>query len=458
LSKTLQIIEKDMRGNSEKNKQQSFLYQGLSEQLNPRHPLYKLEALMPWDYFEKEFKEKYIDFGRPGLPIRLMASLLILKQMYNLSDESVVARWTENPYWQYFSGEGQFRWDLPCDPTELVKFRKRIGPEGAEKIFEVSIKMHGKDAEEKEVIADTTCHEKNVTFPTDTKLHLSIVRFCWRTAEAEGVKLRQSYRFVIPKLLWQSRYRNRKNRKHEAAGAARKIKARAGRLLRDLERKLGPEQKARLKEELLKCHKILGQQKNDKGKIYSFHEPGVSCIAKGKQHKKYEFGSKASILITKNSGIIVGAKNFQGNPYDGKTLEPTLGQYKKFFLKMPDVVLVDEGYRLRKMIEGTKVVRIHRRENTGYSKWQFRQRFRRRASIEPVIGHLKTDYRLDRNYLKGAAGDDFNLYMASAARNFKMLLAKLLILLKLFFKKFRSFFEIFDMSFLNFAHTRLFQG
>jgi IS5 family transposase len=125
---------------------------------------------------------------------------------------------------------------------------------------------------------------------------------------------------------------------------------------------------------------------------------------------------------------------------------------------MPDVVLVDEGYRLRKMIEGTKVVRIHRRENTGYSKWQFRQRFRRRASIEPVIGHLKTDYRLDRNYLKGAAGDDFNLYMASAARNFKMLLAKLLILLKLLFKKFRSFFRNFRYVLFKFCPYKTFSG
>lgn len=426
-----------MRGNSKKQLQQSFLYQGLSEQLNPDHPLYKLANVVPWGYFEKEFADKYIDFGRPGKPIRLMVSLLLLKQMYNQSDESVVVRWMENPYWQYFSGEEQFQWNFPCDPTELVKFRNRIGSEGVEKIFEVSVKMHGKDAEEDEVIADTTCQEKNITYPTDTKLHLSIIRFCWKVHKSENLLPRQSYKRTIPKLLWKCRYRNSVKRHKEARSAEKKIKIRAGRLLRELERKLSKKSKKKYLEKLELAHKILHQKKNDKNKIYSFHEPDVSCIAKGKHHKKYEFGSKVSILLTKNSGIIVGAKNFQGNPYDGKTLVEALAQYNKIFGQYPKSILLDEGYRNKIKLMNVNFLRVHRQVPEGYSKYQWRIKFKRRASIEPVIGHLKSDYRMMRNYLKGTQGDEINLLLSAAAFNLKKLMRKLLFWLKFNLNQFR---------------------
>tara|TARA_B100000614_G_C14510531_1_gene478350 strand:- start:26 stop:1324 length:1299 start_codon:yes stop_codon:yes gene_type:complete len=432
-----------MRGNSKKQQQQSFLYQGLSEQLNPTHPLYKLASKIPWDYFESEFADKYINFGRPGKPIRLMVSLLLLKQMYNQSDEAVVERWMENPYWQYFSGEEQFQWNFPCDPTELVKFRQRLGSEGVEKIFEVTVLLHGKDAEEKEVIADTTCQEKNVAFPTDTNLHLSIIKFCWKTLDKENLKTRQSYKRIIPKLLWQSRYRNTVKRRKEAISAERKLKVRAGRLLRELERNLSEEIMPRYAKTLETARKILKQKKNDKNKIYSFHAPEVSCIAKGKRHKKYEFGSKVSILMTKNSGIIVGAKNFQGNPYDGKTLPDALSQYNKIFGKYPKAVLLDEGYRNPLHLEGVEFLRVHQKAPKGYSKYRWRSRFKRRAAIEPVIGHLKSDYRMMRNYLKGTEGDEINLLLSSAAFNLRKLMQKLLFWVKFYL------LNIYNFSFKN---------
>ncbi len=208
-------------------------------------------------------------------------------------------------------------------------------------------------------------------------------------------------------------------RKKEGESAARKLKTRAGRLLRDIERKLSAEALEKYREKIDLCHAILEQKVNDKNKIYSLHEPEVSCIAKGKEHKKYEFGSKVNILISKNSGVIVAAENFQGNPYDGNTLEKTLKQYYEIFNKQPKAVLVDDGFSGRKRIGETEILRVHKQRKQGYSKWQWKQRFRRRASVEAVIGHLKNDCRMARNYLKGVLGDEMNLLLSSAAYNFR---------------------------------------
>ncbi len=148
-----------MKGKGPDKGQLSLFQQRLKEQLNPKHPLYRLAEAIPWEYFEKEFEKLYSDKGRPAKPIRLMVGLLILKQLRNLSDERVVEEWVENPYFQFFCGEVFFRWEFPCDPSDLVYFRKRIGKEGVKKILEVSIKLHGKKAKEKEVLVDTTVQE-----------------------------------------------------------------------------------------------------------------------------------------------------------------------------------------------------------------------------------------------------------------------------------------------------------
>ena len=411
-----------MNNLSSKSRQNSFLYQGLEETLNPRHPLYQLSKNIPWNIFEQELSKYYVNFGRPGKSIRLMTSLLILKQLYDLSDEELVWRWLENPYWQHFPGEIEFQWNFPCDSSELTVFRKRIGKNGVEKIFEVSVQLHGKKAMESEVIADTTAHEKNITYPTDTKLHLKVIKWLWKTSESEGIKLRQSYKRTVPKLMWQARYVRTPRRFKEGRKAVRKLKTIAGRLLRDATRKMDKKQLDIHSKTLGICQKILDQKRKDKNKIYSFHEPDVACIAKGKEHRKYEFGSKASILLTKNSNIIVGALNFNGNPYDGKTLESALTQYGQLYGKSPIKVIVDEGYRGKQKIGETEILRVHQKRKISYSRRSWRKRFRRRAAVEPVIGHLKQDHRLGRNYLKGIIGDEINLLMACAAFNFKKLI------------------------------------
>jgi transposase, IS5 family len=149
---------------------------------------------------------------------------------------------------------------------------------------------------------------------------------------------------------------------------------------------------------------------NDNNKVYSLHEPQVYCIAKGKENKKYEFGSKASIAVPKNSGIIVGALKFRENVYDGNNLLSTLSQVESLTNARPSFAICDRGYRGISEANGKKILILSRpkKDANPYEKRKARHRFRRRAAIEPVIGHLKSDYGLARNYLKGHIGDPVN--------------------------------------------------
>ena len=417
-----------MKGKSPDPSQLSLLPQRLEDLVNPRHPLYKLSKKMPWAEIDKHFSDLYHHSGRPAKPVRLMVSLLILKQLYNLSDESIVERWVENPYYQFFSGETLFQWEFPCHPTDLVYFRKRIGEEGMEKILKVSIDLHGRKANEAEVLVDTTVQEKNITFPTDTKLYKRVIEHCVGIAGKEGITLRQSYKRTTKKLMLAQRFRNHPKNRKKALAAQRKLKTIAGRLVRELERKIPAASLLTYAQDIEIYQRILGQEKNSKNKIYSIHEPQVYCMSKGKDHKKYEFGSKASIVMTKNSGIIVGAVSFPKNIYDGHTLPEALKQNEELVGRRAKVAICDRGYRGKRMVDGTRIEIPKKplKRASAYEKRKARRRFRRRAGIEPVIGHLKSDFRLLRNYLKGSMGDSINLMLAAAAYNFKKLMRQLL--------------------------------
>jgi len=408
-----------MKSNSPNQSQSTFLYQGLKEILNPKEPLYQLSDKMPWGEMEKEFEKYYVNFGRSAKPIRLMVSLLLLKQIYNLGDETVVESWVQNPYWQYFSGYTMFQWKFPIEPTDLVHFRKRIGKKGIEKIFKISIDLHGKKSKENEVVIDTTVQEKNITYPTDVKLHKKIIDKCVKIALEEDVELRQSYRRISKQLVIDQRGNRSKKGKTKARKSAKKLKTIAGRLTRELRRKLTKELLQRYEEEIKLFEKVLSQQKGDNNKIYSLHEPKVYCMSKGKAHKRFEFGSKVSIVLTKDSGIAVGAYNFEENIYDGHTLPEVLEQIKRLTEKEPKVAIVDRGYRGESKVGNTEILRPKRpkKKATPYEKTKARKRFRRRAAIEPVIGHLKQDFRLSRNFLKGTQGDMVNVLLAAAAYN-----------------------------------------
>jgi IS5 family transposase len=432
---------------TEKNQNQISLFLNFRDNLNLNHPLVILANKIQWDIFEKSFKGLYCaNNGRPAKPIRLMVGLLMLKHIRNLSDEAVVEEWSENNYFQYFTGESSFVSGVPCEASELVHFRKRIGESGVELILKESIRINGKDALDSNVNIDTTVQEKNITFPTDSKLHKKIIKKCKDIAQKEDIALRQSYNRILKKLSRAQRFRNHPKNKLKAKKADRKVKTIAGRLVRELERKLTPNSK--YQKDLQIFLQILSQSKNSKKKIYSIHEPEVSCISKGKEHKKYEFGNKASFAKT-DSGVLVGALGFR-DEYDGHTLKPTLEQIERLTGEMPKKVKVDRGYRGNKQIGETEILipSTSNKSMTYYQRKKLSNSHKKRAGIEPIIGHLKTDHRLNRNFYKGIVGDNINIMLAAAAFNFKRMINKWK---KIFFHFFQTLFSHFQTIFFSFS-------
>lgn len=402
----------------------SLFYSSLSVMLNQKHPLFILAEQIKWSVFEEAFAPLYcLDNGRPAKPIRLMVGLLILKHLRNVSDEQIVEQWSENNYYQYFCGELNFVPSVPCEASELVHFRKRIGEEGIELIFRESIRVNGKDGEEPHLSIDTTVQEKNITYPTDAKLHRKIITKCQAISKKNGLKPRQSYTFILKKLGVAQRFRNHPKNKGKARKADKKVKTIAGRLVRELERNLPMGFHA---EEIELFTRVLSQKRTDKNKVYSLHEPEVKCISKGKEHKKYEFGNKVSIVYTQNTGVIVGAMGFR-NEYDGHTLEPALNQHEKLTGKRAKSATVDRGYQGKSKVGETEISipkPFNNNKLSRYKQTKLRKGFKRRAAIEPVIGHAKSDHRLARNFYKGIIGDNINVMLAAAAFNFKRMYNK----------------------------------
>ena len=414
-----------MRAKKKPKNQLSFLAPSLKEQLNPNHELYLLSHKIEWNYFEQEFAPLYSDKGRPGHPIRLMVSLLILKSVYNLSDEKLVEEhWEMNSYFQYFSGFDQQQWGHPCAASDLVFFRQRIGEQGVEKILKHSIDIHGKDGQDPNVSIDSTVQEKNITYPTDAKLHKRIIDKCVKEAAKQNINLRRSYKRTSKQMVRDTYNGSHPKRRKKANAAKRKLKTIAGRLVRELERKLA---RGLFSEELAIFKKVLAQQKHSKNKIYSLHEPEVYCMSKGKAHKKYEYGCKASVVLAQRTGIILGAMTFKTNVYDGHTLPAVLEQTEQLTGKRPKTATVDRGYKGRQMVGETKInmPKPPLKKDTQYQKRKKRKHFKRRAAIEPIIGHLKQDHRVARNFLKGQIGDSINFIMAAAGFNYRKLLVKL---------------------------------
>lgn len=403
-------------------KHQGQLFKGdLLEQINPKNPLIQLSQAIPWEVLEQEFASLYPDFGRPAKEIRLMCGLLILKQLEDLSDEKLLASWVQNPYFQAFCGETTFQWRAPCVSSDISHFRRRIGEAGVEKIFGLSVQLHGRQAVETEVLFDTTVQEQNITFPTDYKLRAKVIGRCWKLAGAHGIKLRRSYKREV-KILVKGINFTRGVKKNQIVNKyGRRLRTVAGALVRELKRKLPASVLKEHEEQFSRFERVVNQEKKDKNKIYSLHQPQVLCIAKGKTHKKYEFGSKVCFGVTKKSGVIVAAKNFAQNLYDGDTLEDTIKQMERVLSYKPELGICDRGFRGRKIVAG---VRILTPENQGKriseaERKKNRKRNLRRSAIEPIIGHLKNDFRMARNFLKHTLGDAINALMAAAAFNFK---------------------------------------
>ena len=410
-----------MKKPSPPSNQPSFLFANLLDQLNPKHPLLLLAKQLPWEFLEREFSPLYATAGRPAKPIRLMVGLSLLKHLENLSDERVVQLWVQNPYYQVFCGETEFQWQFPCDPTDLIYFRKRIGTEGVEKILAASIALHGDAALEDEVCIDTTVQEKAITFPTDAKLYRKIIVRMWKLAREHGISLSRTYAKEVKQRRLELRFGHHPKKRALARKAQQRLKTIAGRLLREIQRKLPADVLGHYAEDFALYQRVLKQKRADKHKIYSLHEPHVYCMSKGKEHQRYEFGTKISITTTRDKKIIVGALAFDSNVYDGHTTPSVLEQVKRLRGKQPEVAITDRGYRGRKKTGNTKIVTPYTTPNSKDHKLRelARLRFRKRAGIEPVIGHLKSDHRLGRNFLKGFIGDQINVLMAAAAFNLK---------------------------------------
>lgn len=395
----------------------------LKEQLNLEHPLVKLSEALDWDEFGREFGQPVgSEGGRPALPTRLLVGLHYLKALYDESDESVVAKWVENPYWQYFCGEETFQHEFPCHPTSLVKWRRRVGVAGVEKllrqVLQTAMAQQAlKPSEIARVTVDTTVQEKAVAFPTDARLYDKARRALVRVARKHQIQLRQSYvRLGKQALFRQSRYALARQG-NRAKQQTRKLRTYLGRVIRDIERKV-KELPQDLQSLLAIAQRIHQQQPKDTGKLYSVHAPETECIAKGKIHKRYEFGCKVVLVTTQTSNWIVGIDAVHGNPYDGATLKDALSQTEKLTAVAPKQAIVDKGFRGKTHHPSTLEVIV---AGLGKQTARLKRLLRRRSAIEPVIGHTKQDHALKRNYLKGRNGDRINALLAGCGFNLRKL-------------------------------------
>jgi IS5 family transposase len=402
----------------------------LEHLVDQQHPLVRLGQKIHWHVFDESLGNSYHPTqGAPGLNTRLMVSLHYLKYQHDLSDEAVVAAWVENPYWQHFSGEQFFRHQMPCDASSMTRWRKRLGSAGAEQLLretiETGIRMKAiRPAEMKRVNVDTTVQEKAIRYPTDARSYNRARERLVKAARGLGLHIKQSYERVGPRLLMESsRYAHARQMKRSRA-ATRKLRTNLGRVIREIERQKVDESSP-LAQLLETARRIHAQKPQDKHKVYSVHEPQVECIAKGKSGKKYEFGNKVSVAVTSVGGWILGALSLEGNPYDGHTLSAQMEQVHRLMgADKVSEVHVDMGYR-KHGYEGVETIHVDKRSRGRTPKRLWRW-MKRRAAVEPTIGHLKSEHRLDRNRLRGTAGDAVNAMLSAAGMNFQKLLGAFL--------------------------------
>jgi IS5 family transposase len=414
--------------------QGDLLRSRLDQILDMDHALVKLAAAIDWRFLEDRLGEVYDDDpGRPPLPTRLMAGLAILKSMHNLSDEGLCERWLENPYYQLFCGEEFFQHRLPFDRTSLTRWRLRMGEERLAALLQESLATAtrlgaARPADFRAVIVDTTVQEKAITFPTDAKLTHRARERLVKLAKKHGVVLRQSYARVGKfALIKHQRYAHAKQFKR-ANRALKRLRTMLGAVIRDITRKLAkrPQLAQVFARPLALARRVREQRQRERGKkVYSLHAPEVECIGKGKAHKPYEFGVKVSVATTldrsRGGQFVAHVKAMPGNPYDGHTLATIIPAIETSVGANLARIVTDAGYRGHNAPKD-KTFKVH---VAGYKRGltkTIKRALRRRAAIEPVIGHLKSDHRMGRNFLAFAEGDANNAVLAAIGYNFSLLL------------------------------------
>jgi IS5 family transposase len=415
----------------------------LSNQLDLKHPLIRLAELIDWQRFETAFGAFYHETaGRPGKPMRLMVGLTYLKHTYNLSDEEVCKRWVENPYWQFFCGFDYLQHQLPIDPSSLTRWRERIGATGMELLLSMTVEAAVtsgavKPGSLERVSVDTTVQPKAIAYPLDSRLYHRGREILVRLAAQHGIKLRQSYHRLSKRALRLANRYAHARQMRRARREIKRVKTFLGRVSRDISRKLTADLAPYFAQPLALVDRLLVQQKTDHAKLYSLHAPEVECLAKGKVHKHYEFGVKVSVAVTNREGLVLGMLALPGNPYDGHTLAPALAQAERISGTAVARAYVDRGYRGHGLDDQRVFISGRRRGMTA----TIRRELKRRSAIEPVIGHMKTDGRLDRNFLAGARGDAANALLCGAGYNLRLILNWLRRLL-------RALLQLFAVSYL----------
>jgi IS5 family transposase len=423
--------------------QQDLLRSRLDQIIDVKHALAKLARTIDWGFLEGRFGTVYKDGpGSPPLPTRLMAGLAILKHTYDLSDEVLCERWVENPYYQYFCGEEFFQHRAPFDRSSMTRWRQRMGEERLQALLQESLAVATKTQALKpsdlsRVIVDTTVQPKNVAFPTDAKLLNRAREMLVRRGKTHGVSLRQSYvRVGKLALIRHQRYAHAKQFKR-ANRQLRTLKTYLGRVIRDVDRKTkgNEDLKAVFAPSLSLARRVLMQQHRQRRpktvaadyvpRVYSLHAPEVECIGKGKAHRPYEFGVKVSIATTldhaRGGQFALHAKALPGNPYDGHTLEKIIPEIEGLVGNTIRRLVADKGYRGHNAPPEYKPRVYISGQKRGVTA-QIKRDLKRRSAVEPVIGHIKGEHRMDRNYLAHREGDAANAILAAAGYNFRLLI------------------------------------
>ncbi|WP_424140802.1 IS5 family transposase [Roseomonas chloroacetimidivorans] len=424
-----------MKHRSRPAEQDDLLRPRLVDMIDGRHELVRLAALIDWSWFEQEWAGFFpAGEGRPAIHPRLVAGLMYLQHAYGLSDEAVLARWVENPYFQHFTGETFFQHRPPIHPSSLSRWRGRIGEEGVEWLLTKTIeagRASGAVSERSlsEVAVDTTVMEKAIAHPTDSRLYEKARRSLVALAHKAGLTLRQNYNRLAPRLAAQAGRHAHARQFRRMRKALRTLKGYTGRVLRDIGRKIGavPEGRlrTRIEERMALVTRLLRQPPRSPRKLYALHEPQVDCISKGKARVRYEFGTKVSIATTLAGGFVVGMRSMPGNPYDGHTLADTLQQVETLTGSCPSLAVVDRGYRGHG-VQGSRVLISGTRR--GLTP-RLTRLLRRRSAIEPEIGHMKTDGHLARCALKGTLGDALYAVLCGCGHNIRKILVHLRALL-----------------------------